>query len=67
MEIKSIVRLRKKMALGEFCQNEATKRRKKLFENPSKHVRTSKRFLNENQGQFTQHNFPLSPRARSST
>jgi hypothetical protein len=30
-------------------------------------VTTSKRFLNENRWQFTQHNFLLSPRARSST
>jgi hypothetical protein len=35
MQIRSIVRLRKKMAFGEFCQNEATKRIKKLIENPS--------------------------------
>lgn len=55
------------MALGEFCQNETTKIIKNLIENPSKCVTTSKRFLNENRGQFTQHNFPLSPRARSST
>ncbi len=45
------------MALGEFCQNETTKIIKNLIENPSKCVTTSKRFLNENRGQFTQHNF----------
>jgi hypothetical protein len=67
MEIRSIVRLRKKMPPAKFYQNDATKRIKKLNENPSKCVTTSNRSLNENQGQFTQHNFPLSPRARSST